>query len=93
MDDRLYLIDLYDLYKELLTEKQCLCFVKYYFEDLTLAEISEELGVSRALASKTLKVAKEHLLKYESIIKKGALRIYINTLEHETIRSELERFL
>lgn len=93
MDDRLYLIDLYDLYKELLTEKQCLCFEKYYFDDLTLAEISEDLGVSRALASKTLKTTKEHLLRYENIIKKGSLRTYINNLKDEKRKSELERFL
>ncbi|QEH62154.1 hypothetical protein SCHIN_v1c09610 [Spiroplasma chinense] len=38
---------LYDYYKNLLTEKQRSYFELYFFEDLTLQEISEEFDVSR----------------------------------------------
>ncbi|QHX36900.1 YlxM family DNA-binding protein [Spiroplasma sp. BIUS-1] len=41
------LAELYDYYKNLLTEKQSQYFELYFFEDLTLQEISEEFGVSR----------------------------------------------
>ncbi|WP_339020545.1 YlxM family DNA-binding protein [Spiroplasma endosymbiont of Atherix ibis] len=41
------LAELYDCYKNLLTEKQSQYFELYFFEDLTLQEISEEFGVSR----------------------------------------------
>ncbi|AGR42373.1 YlxM family DNA-binding protein [Spiroplasma diminutum] len=41
------LAELYDHYKNLLTEKQTQYFELYFFEDLTLQEISEEFGVSR----------------------------------------------
>ena len=36
------LIKLYDLYQDLLTDKQRLYFEDYYFEDFSLAEIAEE---------------------------------------------------
>lgn len=38
---------LFDYYGELLTEKQRTCFDLYYNQDLTLAEIAEEAGISR----------------------------------------------
>ncbi|ALD66726.1 YlxM family DNA-binding protein [Spiroplasma cantharicola] len=41
------LAELYDYYKNLLTEKQGHYFELYFFEDLTLQEIAEEFGVSR----------------------------------------------
>ncbi|AUM62889.1 YlxM family DNA-binding protein [Spiroplasma monobiae] len=41
------LAELYDYYKNLLTEKQSQYFELYFFEDLTLQEIAEEFGVSR----------------------------------------------
>ena len=93
MEDRVYLIDLYDLYKDLFTDKQKECFERYYYDDLTLSEISEELGVSRAFIQKNLKLVKEKLLSYESIIKKGSLRKYINTLTDNKLKEELERFI
>ena len=38
---------LFDYYGDLLTERQRLCFDMRYNQDLSLAEIAEELGVSR----------------------------------------------
>lgn len=93
MDDRIYLIDLYDLYKDLLTDNQCICFENYYFDDLSLSEIASELNITRAAVAKTLKGVKEKLFNLESIIKKGALREYINKMEDEKIKKDLERFL
>ena len=40
MDERLYLINLYDYYGDLLTQKQKDYFEEYYFNNLTLLEIS-----------------------------------------------------
>ena len=42
---------LLDMYETLLTDKQQLIMQLHYREDLSLAEISEELSISRATAS------------------------------------------
>ena len=41
------LILLYDYYGNLLTERQRECFELRYYQDLSLGEIGEELGISR----------------------------------------------
>ena len=65
MENREYLISLYDLYKKALTVKQKKYFEYYYYEDLSLAEISENLKVSKTIISKVLKTVEEKLKKYE----------------------------
>ena len=38
---------LYDYYGDMLTEKQRTCFELHFHQDLSLAEIAEEIGISR----------------------------------------------
>lgn len=45
--DALEMTLLYDYYGELLTQRQQMCFDLYYNQDLSLAEIAQELQVSR----------------------------------------------
>ena len=47
MEQLLYLSALFDLYGALLTEKQQECLRMHLFEDFSLSEIGEELGISR----------------------------------------------
>ena len=48
MEDRtLMMTMLYDFYGELLTERQRSCFNMHWFEDLSLGEIAEVMGISR----------------------------------------------
>ena len=47
MEYRLYITSLYDIYNSLLTEKQKTYFEEYYFNNLTLSELSENYGISR----------------------------------------------
>ena len=80
MEKIFYLNSLYDLYKELFTEKQQMYFEAYYFENLSLAEIAENNDVSRNAIHNQIKImedkleeleSKLHLLKKkETIIKK-----------------------
>jgi len=69
MEERMYLIDLYDYYQGLLTDKQRDYFELYYFDNLTMDEIAEEQGVSKNAVSKSLMEVKEKLEEYESILK------------------------
>ncbi len=65
MDNRIYLINLYDYYSELLTEKQREYFEYYYFDNQSLAEISENLKVSRNAVHNRLKETTNKLEFYE----------------------------
>ena len=65
MENRDYLIILYDFYSELFNEKQRLYFENYYLENLSLGEISENLNISRNAVHKSLQSIEEKLLFYE----------------------------
>ena len=64
--ERDYHISLFDIYKELLTEKQQAYFTSYYFDDLTLSEIAEEKKVSRNAVFDQVKKVIIALEDYES---------------------------
>ena len=65
MESRFQFINLYDLYGELLTEKQQEYFEDYYFSNLSLAEIAENMEVSRNAVHNQIKDAEEKLIYYE----------------------------
>ena len=56
---------LLDYYGELLTQKQKTCFDLYYNQDLSLAEIAEEAGISRQGVHDSLSKAEQALLEFE----------------------------
>ena len=64
-----YLNSLYDIYKDLLTEKQKLYFEAYFFDDLSLAEIAQNYSVSRNAVFTSLKSIEEALEDYEEKLK------------------------
>lgn len=66
---RFYYIDLYDLYSGLLTERQQQYFEDYYYDNLTLSEMSENYGISRNAIHKQVKESLNKLEKLESILK------------------------
>ncbi len=57
---------LFDFYGELLSERQKNMFDLYYNEDLSLAEISEQVGITRQGVRDTVKKAEEQLLDFEN---------------------------
>ncbi len=85
MKKQLLLCELYDCYGKLLTDKQQTYFENYYFENLTLAELSINYKVSRNAIHKSLKEAEEKLEYYESILtilnKKKQLKKLITNLD------------
>ena len=80
MEERDLLIILYDYYENLLSDKQKEYFSLYYFDNLSLSEISENLSVSRNAIHKSLKSIENLLLDYED-----KLKIYFKTKKIEEI--------
>lgn len=64
--DPVQLTLLYDEYGQLLTEKQRDCFELYFHQDLSLAEIADELGISRQGVHDTLHRAEATLSEMEA---------------------------
>jgi hypothetical protein len=56
---------LLDVYGQLLTEKQRFAIDMYYNEDLSLAEIAEEIDISRQGVRDSIKQGEKHLTEYE----------------------------
>ena len=69
MEERVYIISLYDYYGKLLTDKQQKYFEDYYFDNLTMEEIAENDDISKNAVSKQLISIKEKLNYYEDILK------------------------
>lgn len=99
--------DCYDIYKPLLTEKQCAIMEMYYFSDLSLGEISEETGITRQAAFNCIKKSEERLEELEKalellkkrneikeILKKLRSSININdTKESQNLIGDLDKLL
>ena len=68
---------LYDFYGQLLTDKQKQVMELYHEENLSLAEIAVEFGISRQGVHDTLKKAEKALLEYEN--KLGLVRKFAKT--------------
>lgn len=66
---REYHIALFEIYRELLTEKQKEYFILYYFEDLTLSEIAENKDVSRNAVFDQIKKTVTIIEDYEEKLK------------------------
>ena len=68
---------LYDFYGQLLTERQSQVFELYHGENLSLAEIAEELGISRQGVHDALRSARKALDGYEQ--KLGLVERFLST--------------
>ena len=97
MEKRDYLVVLYDFYVELFNEKQRLYFENYYLENLSLTEISDNLGVSRNAIHKVIQGMEEKLLFYEEkleLYKKNKIICDIIDVEKdEKIKEMLRRLI
>ncbi len=69
MEEIIYYSELYDLYKNLLTNKQKEYFEEYYFKNLSFGEIAKNYNISRNAIYHQLKLTKELLEDYEEKIK------------------------
>ncbi|MGZ9432189.1 sigma factor-like helix-turn-helix DNA-binding protein [Mycoplasma sp. 613B] len=75
IEDRDLLIKLFDKYSSLLTQNQKQIFQLFYFEDLSLTEISEICATTRSAVFDSLKKAKTKLTKFYKEIEKGKIDV------------------
>ncbi|MCI8498405.1 MAG: hypothetical protein HFG33_03300 [Bacilli bacterium] len=80
MEEVLYYSELFDIYKDLLTEKQMATFRDYYFENLTIEEIATNFDISKNAVSKSLKQIKLLLDDYEKSLR---VKKYMDSLKEE----------
>ncbi|MCK7488073.1 MAG: hypothetical protein MZU97_23230 [Bacillus subtilis] len=69
IDDKIRFNALFDLYGELLTDKQKIYFARYYQDDYSLAEIADLVGVSRNAVFDQIQKTVEHLNHYEATLR------------------------
>lgn len=97
MDNRDYIVMLYDFYGELFNERQREYFEEYYFNNLSLAEISDKLNVSRNAIHKVIQGITEKLNFYEeklNLYKKNKIICgIIEKIEDDNLRKELEELI
>lgn len=93
MDKTNELVILYDYYGNLLSDSQKVYFEDYYFNNLSLSEISENMNVSRNAVHKQLKVACDKLLEYENklnfVKKTNEIKKYIDKIDDNDIKEKL----
>ncbi len=97
MDKQIYITNLYDIYYKLLTEKQQKYFEDYYFENLSLKEISENYNVSRNAIYNVIKEVEEKLNYYENNLKinekTNKIKEVVTKIEDKKIIKEIENIL
>ena len=85
MEERDYLITLFEYYKNLLTSKQQEYFIDYYYDNLTMEEIAINDNVSKNAVSKQIKIIIDKLDYYED-----KLNLYSNSINIRRIIKDKE---
>ena len=97
MEELVYFNELYDLYGELLTDKQRKYFEDYYFNNLSFSEMAENYDVSRNAVFKQLHIATDKLEEYEKILglleKRKILEKVIENVNDNQLKCKLEELL
>lgn len=97
MDKNTKLVILYDYYGELLTEKQKKYFEDYYFNNLSLKEISENESISRNAVHKQIKDTVEKLNNYEDKLrlleKNKKIEKLLENIENEDVKKKIIELL
>ena len=98
MDDYEYLTILYDYYGELFSEVQRNYFEWYYFDNLSLAEIAQNVDKSRnAIHKIIIKNVDSKLYEYEEKLKlyEKSIKIkeILNSIDNEKVKNKIEELL
>ena len=91
LNSRLKILNLFDLYKDFLTDKQKQYFEDYYFNDMSLSEISSTYNVSRNAILDSNKKTIQILNDYENKLNLFELRKKIlNILDNNSDANEIK---
>lgn len=93
MDNKVFYGELYDIYGELLTDKQKMYFEDYYFEDLSLGEMADNYKVTRNAIFKQIHIVIDRLLNYESKLKLYEKKLKIEDIIKKSNDLELNKCL
>lgn len=97
MQEVLYYSSLYDIYKDLLTEKQQKYFEEYYFLNLSLQELADNYKVSKNAVYKQVQNATKKLVYYESKLKllkkKEILEDIIEQIDDNNIKKKIIKII
>ena len=97
LEKSIELISLYDLYQDLLTEKQKTYFESYYFDDYSLQEISDNFAVSRNAVHDLLKRTAKKLTDLEDRLhlkeQNTKRQIIISKMKEQTNNEELTNLI
>ncbi len=95
LDKSIEIIELYDVYQDLLTDKQREYMEAYYYNNYSISEISENKSVSRNAVHDQLKRTVQKLYDYEQklelrIKSKNRTKIINKIKEEKNIKSILD---
>ncbi len=69
MEEKLRLVSMYEIYKNMLTKHMREIFEQYYYSDLSLREIASNKNISYQAVNDSIKKTQKQLLEYEKNIK------------------------
>ncbi len=94
MKEREHQIELYLTYGKLLTENQKMIFEEYYFEDLSLTEIAENMKMSKSYVGKTLQTISEKLEYYEETLQINYKNnLIVKALETKNYKEKIKKII
>ncbi len=97
MEKYVYYNELYLIYKELLNSSEQEIFDMYYGDNLTMQEIADNLGISKARVGIVIKRVTNKLDSYESILKLHDLRKELDSIlednDIKVIKNKINKIL
>lgn len=88
MEKNVYVAELLDAYRPLLTDKQADIMSLYYEEDLSLSEIKEHYGITRQAVLDNIKRAEKQLERFEAGL--GLVKLIA---KHQRAAAEIRKLL
>lgn len=96
MIERDYIVNLYEIYNKLLTDKEKSYFEDYYFEDYSLQEIADNNQVSKSYVGKYLNNLEKKIIDFEKSLnlyeRNNKIRNIISNLNTD-IKNKIEELL